>query len=49
MMSLDNGYSKQPLQPTVGSDWMGVHTVAVIGAGTIGAESLGFAPNRLAN
>ena len=37
MMSLDNGYSKQPLQPTVGSDWMGVRTVAVIGAGTMGA------------
>ena len=37
MMSLDNGYSKLPLQPTEGSDWMDVRTVAVIGAGTMGA------------
>ena len=36
-MSLDNGYSKLPLQPTVGSDSMDVRTVAVIGAGTMGA------------
>ena len=37
MMYLDNDCSKQHSQPTVGSDSMDVHTVAVIGAGTMGA------------
>jgi len=36
-MFRDSGYSKQHLQPTAGSDSMDVRTVAVIGAGTMGA------------